>query len=1087
MPGDILEGIEKNVLPFYEKLIHEHEYWDKLKIIRYIEENLYILPRFAIVFCDEAQDFCRVELRFILHLSELINYNLSEIDQVPVVFAGDPNQTVNPTGFRVAEMRDMLYKELKEIAGFDFKPDKSEHDPSYNYRSSQSIVSLANFVQFYRKKTLGMRLLKPQEAKRPEPVDGLNTNIFINYDFIEKGNSSKEKLRYKVFIVPIDVQDKEDYIKENPFFSSLKETDIKTSVEAKGAEYQQVVLYGFGDYYIRQFQHLSYEKDSDKYEHFKKRYFFNKLYVGITRAQKELIIIDSKESETKFWRPLIENKPQGSNNWQILDSLKEKTIIYNPDSLNSIITSTPAIALENAQQDKERGIYDRNAARLKVAANQFYKLGYKDEYYICLALSEELKGNWKEAGFLYMHKNLRNEKLEEAASCFFKGKLFTDLLEKIGNQLKNNNQDVRIIISRLMNRDKLMRTNVEYLYIHRHILSKITKSLNWRNELIERIIENTNENRELLQNKEFADILEAIAKEKDVSLWHLIGDIHFELHYYERAIDDWDKIDYIDHRNYVLAKIEVARKKYDFVDEIIWLGELLKYEKLETEIKRIEESIVLIFNENKNKPINEKSKNFYYLYALRAFLLQRPHDDIEILGIKAEQACNDNLYILLEFYNDLLMSKRLKTKIAEYITERWAKVYWKIKQIEMPTEAAWLDELNADYQKFAELYVINFEAYSPKELEEISEYPEPILWNPPPHLKNIKIQHFRRFDELTLNNIGQFNLIVGDNNIGKTSFLEALLFTHNKEEYFIRLAYAYSERINLPRMFDNQNKEIFQIPRNYFKDFIQKETLNPKFQFTLRDKRAMWHYDLRSLSSAELIDKFPQQLGIDANDYFGFSEQNNLNIVDIPLILKNLSPKDIIHNPLIPFGKGFGTDLAQAYYDEIDRIKSIRNQFLNNMKIFIPNIERISVDTESGEISIEETNFEEAAPLHQYGEGANKLFRILVQLTLQKGKRLLIDEIDSGIHFSHFNLFWKVILKAAQKNNTQVFATTHNLECIKNFKNILQEEEYKLFQNKSRVITLRELPNHKIKSYIRTYEEFEYELDNDFEIRGGSL
>ena len=45
------------------------------------------------------------------------------------------------------------------------------------------------------------------------------------------------------------------------------------------------------------------------------------------------------------------------------------------------------------------------------------------------------------------------------------------------------------------------------------------------------------------------------------------------------------------------------------------------------------------------------------------------------------------------------------------------------------------------------------------------------------HIKTFRVKGFKKFQDITVQNIGQFNLLVGDNNIGKTSVLEALL-TH---------------------------------------------------------------------------------------------------------------------------------------------------------------------------------------------------------------------------------------------------------------------------------------------------------------------
>ena len=41
-------------------------------------------------------------------------------------------------------------------------------------------------------------------------------------------------------------------------------------------------------------------------------------------------------------------------------------------------------------------------------------------------------------------------------------------------------------------------------------------------------------------------------------------------------------------------------------------------------------------------------------------------------------------------------------------------------------------------------------------------------------IKRFKINGYRKFDELELNNLGRVNFILGDNNIGKTTILESI-------------------------------------------------------------------------------------------------------------------------------------------------------------------------------------------------------------------------------------------------------------------------------------------------------------------------
>ncbi|WP_165764121.1 AAA family ATPase, partial [Flavobacterium covae] len=53
------------------------------------------------------------------------------------------------------------------------------------------------------------------------------------------------------------------------------------------------------------------------------------------------------------------------------------------------------------------------------------------------------------------------------------------------------------------------------------------------------------------------------------------------------------------------------------------------------------------------------------------------------------------------------------------------------------------------------------------------------------HLTYFKVENFKKFDALEVKNIGQFNLIVGDNNVGKTCLLEALLVEVRIDDDFL--------------------------------------------------------------------------------------------------------------------------------------------------------------------------------------------------------------------------------------------------------------------------------------------------------------
>ena len=1083
IPKEKFKGIENHVLPFYEKLINDEGYWDKLKIIRHINKNIEVNKKYSVIVCDEAQDFCRVELRFILRMSEFLDYDLSTTEQVPIVFAGDQNQTVNPTGFRQDEMESMLYEELKQIAKFEYNPKNNIYNPAFNYRSSQQVVTLANFIQYHRMRRLGVIQATLQEAKRPLLDININKNVFLSYEEIENNEELRNelivKLKFKIFIIPVNSNEKNDFISKNTLLAQVNEAEIKTSVEAKGAEYEQVVLFGFGEYFLNTLEYIKEDK-KDTNDKFKRSFFYNKLYVGITRAQTELIIIDSEYAKENFWKKIVTETEINFDSWNELNVHKNEIILYNPGSIkDKIYDSNENNAFENAKQDKKQGEYDKNPARLKVAANQFIKIGRKNEGFECLALAEELIENWVAAADLYLKSP--NPNYEKASECLFKGRKFSDFESKIGNNLRSVEHDVRIAISRIMSGEIIGSKEINILKQNTTKFYEIINNVVWRSDIINQLISASKKIELIEQRRDFVQVLEKIAKSTDTALWGEIGNIRFDLRDYKEAIDAWDEIDFFDNnKKYTLAKIEFSITNNDIEKSIIWYDDLIKYENKQ-EIN-IYHKIVKLYIENIEYQFSMESIKIIFKALIT---VKNGNNEIIKVVQLIEKSYHSSLPDLIDYFNSLITSTIKDKNLLVFLIERWAKTIW--KENKSNPEKKWLVKLNETYSEFSQKLDLVYKEFTIEELENLLEIPNNIILKPNFQFNNFRAINFRRFQNLSISNLGLYNLIVGDNNVGKTSLLEALLFDVRKEYFVQNLAYAYIQRNNLPvKSVDNEEK--YNISTKFIADYVKKDAKPEEIEFILTENRNQWSFKIRTSLREEIIEKYQNIPNIDTTEFLSFVSDNlDTELIELPLIFKKLISTDNIKSPFIPFGKGFGKDLATVYYREIDIVKKERELFLENMKIFIPKIKRINADTENKTIDIEEEGFEKAAPLHQYGEGANKLFRILVQLTLQKGNKLLIDEIDAGIHFSHFADFWKIILTVAHRNKVQIFATTHNIECVKYFTQILKEVNFSEFQSDSKIITLRELPEGRIKAYTRSFNEFEYELENDFEIRGGDL
>ncbi len=83
--------------------------------------------------------------------------------------------------------------------------------------------------------------------------------------------------------------------------------------------------------------------------------------------------------------------------------------------------------------------------------------------------------------------------------------------------------------------------------------------------------------------------------------------------------------------------------------------------------------------------------------------------------------------------------------------------------------------------------------------------------------------------------------------------------------------------------------------------------------------------------------------------------------------------------------------------------------------------------------------------LSYMGDGMSKLASIILAIGNAKDGVVLIDEIENGFHHSIMQKVWAAIDRAARHSNTQIFATTHSLECIiAAHKAFIEGEQYDL-------------------------------------------
>lgn len=298
---------------WYSKLNIEEGAWDDQDLVIYCLQENCIDERFSAVFCDESQDFTRVEIDFILNSSSFAQRSIKiqdDINKLPFVFAGDEFQTLNPTGFSWESLRSYFTERLSTLVGI--KPQKgmipSPVVLSENFRSTRNIVKLANRIQLLRASRFNEYSVpqKPHFSQEGSSVYCISPS--------DEETLKKLKDNGVVLIVPTnDGESVEQYIKDSPLKDFVKfEEGVPSNItilnptQAKGLEYPNVAIFGFNTKNNQGIQIDNLTKWFDNHEcpnlteDIGLKYQVSNAYVAVTRASSNLYIIDDV-NRSSFW------------------------------------------------------------------------------------------------------------------------------------------------------------------------------------------------------------------------------------------------------------------------------------------------------------------------------------------------------------------------------------------------------------------------------------------------------------------------------------------------------------------------------------------------------------------------------------------------------------------------------------------------------------------------------------------------------------------------------------------------------------------------------------------------------------------
>ena len=310
--------------------------------------------------------------------------------------------------------------------------------------------------------------------------------------------------------------------------------------------------------------------------------------------------------------------------------------------------------------------------------------------------------------------------------------------------------------------------------------------------------------------------------------------------------------------------------------------------------------------------------------------------------------------------------------------------------------------------------------------------------------QSFEVTNFRCFHELNVTNLERVNLIAGVNNVGKTTLLEAL---------FIHCG-AYNPQLTLGlnafRGIGSVAVEIGRMAETPWDSLFNEFDTSKEIKLEGKDKETgVRVLRLNMVSQTEEIAEIGSLIQ-DSSDMTGEissslefprvlklkNEENGQNSYYLILDQRGIRVRPIPPPPPFPaiwIGSWNRTPMKEdaGRFGKLE-INGQLDVLTDALKIIEPRLRRLSVIVVGDTPMIHGTidGLDRPVPVPFMGEGIARLTSMVLAIGNSSNGVVLVDEIENGFHHSILHKVWQVIGEAARRFNTQVFATTHSIECV---------------------------------------------------------
>ena len=376
-------------------------------------------------------------------------------------------------------------------------------------------------------------------------------------------------------------------------------------------------------------------------------------------------------------------------------------------------------------------------------------------------------------------------------------------------------------------------------------------------------------------------------------------------------------------------------------------------------------------------------------------------------------------------------------------------------------------------------------------------------------LQTVKIQEFRSLSSFELKDLGRINLLVGTNNSGKTTILEAVNILMSNGDFSAiwstlvrRGEDIYGERdpvtagtgrqVDIRRLFRGHEIELGKSFEICAGSDLGSMSVTARINEYRPAQQQLFETESQPVETSE---ELLPALSLSLNWSNGSVKELNIPMsrrggVFLDAIRRSAGRFIEAEASPIRFitASSLAADAVTAMFEEIV-LTPEEDLVTDALRIIEPDIERIASSgwerirssvrgVSRGGIVVRMKGINDRVPIGSMGDGIWQMLGLALAVVQSENGLLLVDEIDTGLHHTVMENMWRFLHVCARRYNVQIIATTHSWDCYHSLAVICRDSI-----SSGSEVTISRIERGRGEAVSYTEQEIVAVADRDIEVR----